>query len=111
MKNKFPPILFSLPVIDRLSLPPRAQILPRIESGELDHIDFVARVFNTAPNTNHYAFPQASLSGFASSFEDQPYLRNHDTYDIDARPRHHPESWPWTGTISARPSASPPEGE
>jgi hypothetical protein len=83
--KKFPPILFSLPVIDRLQLPPRAEILPRIESGELDHLDFVARVFNTAPNTNHYAFPPAALGSFASSFEGQPFLRNHDTYDIASR--------------------------
>lgn len=85
MKQKPMPMLRSLPISEKLSLPPRAEILPKIESGELDHLDFQARVFTTGKNKNHYAFEEKDLHAFGASFEGQPFLRNHDTYDIDAR--------------------------
>lgn len=80
-----PPILFSLPVVDRLSLPPRAEILPRIESGSIDHLDFTARVYGTGRNRNPYLFKDADLPGFAASFEGLPFLRDHDTGELDSR--------------------------
>lgn len=83
--KKTMPILRSMPIADRLQLPPRAELLPQIESGALDHIEFTANVFKQGGNRNHYKFRDEDLSGFAASFEGQPFLRNHDTYDIDAR--------------------------
>ena len=86
MKKKPAPILRSLPIVDQLKLPDRAVILPQIESGELDHIDFTARVYRAdTRNHNPYIFQAKDLDGFAASFEGQPFLRNHDTMDIDAR--------------------------
>jgi len=85
MSKKVLPILRSLPVVEKLDLPPRAEILPKIENGEIDHLDFQARVYGTGKNHNPYQFKEADLASFAKSFEGQPFLRNHDTYDIDAR--------------------------
>lgn len=86
MTKKVMPILRSLPVSETLILPPRADLLPKIESGELDHLDFTARVYRAdTKNHNPYVFQAKDLDGFAASFEGQPFLRNHDTYDIDAR--------------------------
>jgi len=80
-----PPVLRSLPQVDKLRLPPRAETLARIQSGELEHIDFSARVFGTGKVRNPYQFPPDSLDRFAASFEGLPFLRNHNTRDIDAR--------------------------
>jgi hypothetical protein len=85
MKQKPMPILRSLPVHEKLDLPSRAEMLPKIENGEIDHLDFQARVYGTGKNRNPYVFKDEDLSNFADSFEGQPFLRNHDTYDIDAR--------------------------
>ncbi len=85
MKRKPMPILRSLPVHEKLDLPPRAELLPKIESGEIDHLDFQARVYGTGKNRNPYVFQDKDLAVFAASFEGQPFLRNHDTLDIDAR--------------------------
>ena len=79
------PVLYSLPLAERLELPSRAELLPKIENGEVDHLDFRARVYGTGRNRNPYEFRAEDMSAFASSFEGQPYLRNHDTFDIDAR--------------------------
>lgn len=80
------PVLFSLPVAERLSLPSRAELLPKIESGEVDHLDFRANVFSpSAENKNPYRFKDGDMTKFAASFEGQPYLRDHYTYAIDAR--------------------------
>lgn len=79
------PVLYSLPVLERLELPARAELLPKIESGEVEHLDFRARVYGAGRNRNPYEFRAEDLPAFASSFEGQPYLRNHDTSDIDAR--------------------------
>ena len=79
------PVLYSLPLMERLELPSRADLLPKIESGEIDHLEFRARVYGTGRNRNPYEFREEDLSNFAVTFEGQPYLRNHDTSDIDAR--------------------------
>jgi len=86
-KNNKPvmPVLYSLPLMERLETPSRAELLPKIENGEVDHLDFRARVYGTGRNRNPYEFRQEDLANFAMSFEGQPYLRNHDTYDIDSR--------------------------
>lgn len=85
MSKSIETILRSMPLVDKLDLPPRAEILPKIESGELDHIDFRARVFVLGPNRNYFAFRAEDMPSFARSFEGQPFLRNHDSYDIDSR--------------------------
>ena len=85
MTKKVLPILYSLPQLEKLNLPARAETLAAIESGEIDHIDFTANVFNTKPNRNHLAFRHEDLATFAASFAGQPFLRNHDQSDIGAR--------------------------
>jgi hypothetical protein len=79
------PEMRSLPVTERLSLPDRAELLPQIESGQLDHLDFRARVFVMGPNRNSYNFRQQDMADFAASFEGQPFLRDHATYTVDSR--------------------------
>lgn len=86
MPNKIMPILRSMPVHETLQLPSRAEMLPKIESGEIDHLDFHASVYHqNTKNRNPYVFQDKDINQFATSFEGQPFLRNHDTYDIDAR--------------------------
>jgi hypothetical protein len=85
MTKKAIPVLFSLPIHEKLDLPSRAELLPKIESGEIDHLDFKANVFGTGKIRNPYAFKDEDLQRFATSFEGQPFLRNHDTHDIEAR--------------------------
>lgn len=80
------PVLYSLPIVNRLALPSRAELLPKIESGEVDHLDFRAQVFSPeAKNLNPYRFKNEDMDRLARSFEGQPYLRDHDTYSIDSR--------------------------
>jgi len=85
MTKKLHPIMRSMPMVDKMQLPPRAEILPKIESGELDHLDFNAKVFGTGKNRNPYEFKSEDLHAFAASFEGEPFLRNHDTQNIEAR--------------------------
>ena len=88
MKTNKPimPVLYSLPHVNAFELPARAELLPKIESGEIDHLDFQARVFSPhAVNLNPYRFKLEDMETFAKSFEGQPYLRDHNTYSIDAR--------------------------
>ncbi len=63
----------------------RKTLLEQIDSGEITKIDFPARVFVDGPNRNHLRFYAGDLAQFAASFTGQPFLRNHDTYDIEAR--------------------------
>ncbi len=85
-KDVLLPILVSLPISNRLNLPPREELLPKIESGEIDHLDFRAQVFGQeAQNLNPYRFRDEDMANFARTFEGQPYLRDHNTYSIDAR--------------------------
>ena len=83
--KKVLPILYSLPQLEKLNLPARAETLAAIESGALEQIEFKANVFNSKPNRNHLAFRSEDLSAFAASFLNMPFLRNHDQSDIGAR--------------------------
>src|ERR1035437_5335989 len=83
--KKIMPVLYSVPLIDRLDLPSRAELLPKIESGELEYMEFRAKVFSMGPNANHIMFLDADMPAFATSFEGQPYLRDHEQREIDAR--------------------------
>jgi hypothetical protein len=85
MTKKVFPELRSQPLAEKLQLPDRAEILPKIDSGEIDHLDFRARVFQMGENRNSYKFRQQDMPSLASSFEGQPFLRNHDSFDIGSR--------------------------
>lgn len=86
MSKKVLPILRSLPITAKLELPKRTDILSQIESGELEYIDFPATVYRTdTKNKNPYLFKDEDLEVFAKSFEGQLFLRNHNTYEIEAR--------------------------
>lgn len=84
-KSKVMPVLYSLPVVETLTLPKRAELLPKIESGELEFLDFRANVFTNGLNRNPYRFRDEDLAAFAVSFEGQPFLRDHETGEIEAR--------------------------
>lgn len=85
--KKIMPILYSQPIIAHQALPDRATILPQIESGQLEFIEFEARTFRqeTKPNRNYVRFRDEDLLTFANSFKGQPFLRNHDQHDIGSR--------------------------
>lgn len=72
-------------VLKQAGIADRAEALTQIESGALDHLDVPARVFIYGPNTNFLTFHRADMPGFAASFKGQPYLRNHDQWDIGSR--------------------------
>ncbi len=78
-------VLYSVPVVESFDLPSRAELLPQIESGELDHMDIRARVFGTGRIRNPVMFREMDMPVFAASFEGKPFLRDHDQYEIEAR--------------------------
>lgn len=84
-KSKIMPALYSQPVIEKLELPPRVDVLPKIENGEIEYLDFRANVFTNGLNRNPYRFRDEELAAFAVSFEGQPFLRDHETSEIEAR--------------------------
>lgn len=84
MKKIFP-ALFSLAITSKPELPPKAETLAAIENGSLEYIDFPATVFKNGPLRNPFKFRAQDLDAFAKSFEGLPFLRNHDTSDIEAR--------------------------
>lgn len=77
--------LYSLAVVSRPDLPPKAETLAKIESGQLEYIDFPATVFQNGPLRNPYAFRDEDIEAFAASFEGKPFLRNHDEHNIESR--------------------------
>ena len=85
MTKKLLPALYSIPHLEKMNLPPRAATIAAIESGQIEHLNFQAMVFNTKPNRNHLAFMPEELAAFAASFKDMPFLRNHDSSDIASR--------------------------
>jgi hypothetical protein len=78
-------VLQSTPVMQQLDLPSRAELLPKILSGELEFLDFRAKVFSQGPNANFVMFRDADMAMFAASFSGKPYLRDHDTEEIESR--------------------------
>lgn len=78
-------VLFSVPVVESFDLPTRAELMPKIESGEMEHLDIRARVFGTGRVRNPVMFREPDMPAFAASFEGKPFLRDHDQYEIDAR--------------------------
>ena len=63
----------------------REQLLADIASGKTPYIEFPALVFKDGRNANLVRVREAELPAFARSFEQMPFLRNHDTYDIESR--------------------------
>ena len=64
----------------------RAALAELISAGGRDLIRFEARVFrNVYPNANFYRFRDEDMGSFAASFAGQPFLRNHDTRNIESR--------------------------
>ena len=55
------------------------------KAGALDELSFDAAVFVEGPNSNHFRFRADDLPAFGSSFAGQPFLRDHNTREIDAR--------------------------
>ena len=78
------PVLFTLPIHEKLSLPSRAEMLPKIESGEIDHLDIKIKAFKKGKNRNFLKFKEEDLPAFAASFEGQPFQRDHDL-SVEAR--------------------------
>jgi len=77
MKNQTPlPTLYSIALAPELNLPNRKETLTKIESGELEAINFDAAVFSTKPNHNAYLF-EGDLKNFANSFEGQSFVKDH----------------------------------
>ena len=64
----------------------RSELAQLISEGGSERIRFEARVFrNVYPNANFYRFRDEDMGSFAASFAGQPFLRNHDTHDIESR--------------------------
>ena len=64
----------------------RAALAELLAEDGRERIRFEARVFrNSYPNANFYRFRDEDMAAFAASFAGQPFLRNHDTQDIDSR--------------------------
>lgn len=73
-----------MPTHQRLDLPSRAELLPKIESGELEFLDFRAQTYKRGKNRNFLTFKDSDLPTFAKSFEGQPFQRDHDL-SVEAR--------------------------
>jgi len=63
----------------------KQEMLSKIESGEIDHLDFEAVVFRGGKNRNFYRLVADEMPAFAPSFEGRPFLRNHDERNIESR--------------------------
>lgn len=65
----------------------RAALLSRLNAGEHVEVEFEATTFiqRDTPNRNYVRFKKAMLSKFAKSFTGQPFLANHNSWDIGAR--------------------------
>lgn len=64
----------------------RRESLAQVRAGELTELEFECIAFLAKyPNSNYLRFRDEDLERFASSFKGQPFLRNHDVYDIGSR--------------------------
>jgi len=86
MKKNEPVIFYSLAEIHETApAENREQVLADIASGKTEYIEFSARVFKGGRNANLLRFRDEDMPALASSFVNMPFLRNHDTYDIESR--------------------------
>ena len=64
----------------------RHALRAKLAAGELDELVFEACVFRAVyPNRNYLRFRDEDLEAFAASFAGQPFLRDHNAYELDAR--------------------------
>lgn len=63
----------------------REEVRAQVRAGTLDALEFRAAVYRTGRNANHVRFREEDLPQLAASFVGVPFLRNHQTEDIDAR--------------------------
>ena len=64
----------------------RHDLRAKLAAGELDELVFEACVFRAVyPNRNYLRFRDEDLAAFAASFAGQPFLRDHNAYELDAR--------------------------
>ncbi len=72
----------------------KAALRKRLVAGELTELDFEAIVFRAVyPNRNFVRFRPGDLDGFAASFHNAPFLRNHDLHDVGARDGTVTDAW------------------
>ena len=64
----------------------RHELRAKLAAGELDELVFEACVFRAVyPNRNYLRFRDEDLEAFAASFVGQPFLRDHNAYELEAR--------------------------
>ena len=64
----------------------KRELRARLAAGELDELIFEAVVFRAVyPNANFLRFRDEDLAAFAASFAGQPFLRDHNSWEIAAR--------------------------
>ena len=64
----------------------RHALRAKLAAGELDELVFEACVFRAVyPNRNYLRFRDEDLEAFAASFVGQPFLRDHNAYELEAR--------------------------
>ena len=64
----------------------RHALRAKLAAGELDELVFEACVFRAVyPNRNYLRFRDEDLEAFAASFVGQPFLRDHNAWEVDAR--------------------------
>jgi len=83
-----PAQLWQITPTDRQPLTPdrRHELRAALKAGTLDELRIQADVFcATYPNANFVRFPDEDLTSFAESFVGQPFLRDHNDYEIEAR--------------------------
>ena len=84
--------IMSVPIAGQLSIgglqvdaARRKELRQLMEAGELDALEFDAVVWRDGPNANYFRFREGDLGGFGESYGGQPFLRNHDVWDIGSR--------------------------
>ena len=66
----------------------RHALRAKLAAGELDELVFEACVFRAVyPNRNYLRFRDEDLEAFAASFAGQPFLRDHNAYELDGARR------------------------
>ena len=64
----------------------RHELRAKLAAGELDELVIEACVFRAQyPNRNYLRFRDEDLEAFAASFAGQPFLRDHNSSELDAR--------------------------
>ena len=87
----------------------RHALRAKLAAGELDELVFEACVFRAVyPNRNYLRFRDEDLEAFAASFVGQPFLRDHNSYELEARGGTVRGSW-LEGVVGATDGGAPTE--